>query len=131
MTVWSGDTVVRDEDGFLFFVGRKDDMIKSSGYRISPTEVEEVIYASGLVNECAALGIPHPDIGQAVVVAATADDESTEVSTAIIDACKLALPNFMVPERIVWHDQLPKNPNGKVDRKRLASELKELYQAQR
>ena len=44
-------------------------MIKSSGYRISPTEVEEVIYATGLVNECAALGIPHPDLGQAVVIA--------------------------------------------------------------
>ena len=131
MTVWSGDTVVADEEGFLYFVGRKDDMIKSSGYRISPTEVEEVIYNTGLVNECAALGIPHPEIGQAVVVAANSTDASEETSAAIINACKKALPNFMVPSQIIWQDLLPKNPNGKIDRKRLANELKDLYQSEK
>jgi acyl-coenzyme A synthetase/AMP-(fatty) acid ligase len=128
MTVWSGDTVVKDEDGFLYFVGRKDDMIKSSGYRISPTEVEEVIYKTGLVNECAALGIPHPEIGQAVVIAAHAQSPDDATSNQIINACKQVLPNFMVPAKIVWQEMLPRNPNGKIDRKRLTSEFEDLYQ---
>ncbi len=128
IAVWSGDTVVKDEEGFLYFVGRKDDMIKSSGYRISPTEVEEVVYGTGLVNECAALGVPHRELGQAVVVAAhgkSADDESRD---GILAACRAALPNFMVPSAIVWQESLPRNPNGKIDRKRLASELEDLFQ---
>ena len=71
MAVWSGDTVRRDEEGFLYFVSRRDEMIKTSGYRVSPTEVEEVIYATGCAGEVAALGIPHPVLGQAIVVVAT------------------------------------------------------------
>ena len=127
LAVWSGDTVTRDDEGYLYFVGRKDDMIKSSGYRISPTEIEEVIYKSGLVTECAALGIPHPELGQAVVIAACAQVKDEKTSEAIVSACKEALPNFMIPSRIVWHDLLPKNPNGKVDRKKIAIQLKNLY----
>ena len=127
LAVWSGDTVVKDEDGFLYFVGRKDDMIKSSGYRISPTEVEEVIYGSGLVKECAALGIPHPVLGQAVVIACHANAPSDELRTELIDVCKKTLPNYMVPSEIVFRDALPRNPNGKFDRKALTSELQDLY----
>ena len=128
IAVWSGDTVVKDEDGFLYFVGRKDDMIKSSGYRISPTEVEEIVYATGLINECAALGIPHPEIGQAVVIVAHAHDSTDESANALINACRKALPNFMVPAKIIWRDVLPRNPNGKIDRKKLASDLENLFQ---
>jgi acyl-CoA ligase (AMP-forming) (exosortase A-associated) len=128
VAVWSGDTVVKDEDGFLYFVGRKDDMIKSSGYRISPTELEEVIYGTGLVTDCAALGIPHPELGQAVVIAAHSQQPDDETRDAIILECKKSLPNFMVPAMIVWHESLPRNPNGKIDRKRLAGELQDLFQ---
>ena len=128
VAVWSGDTVVKDEDGFLYFVGRKDDMIKSSGYRISPTELEEVIYGTGLVTDCAALGIPHPELGQAVVIAAHSQQPDDETRDAIILECKKSLPNFMVPAMIVWHESLPRNPNGKIDRKRLAGELRDLFQ---
>ena len=128
MAVWSGDTVVTDEDGFLYFVGRKDDMIKSSGYRISPTEVEEVVYATGLVNECAALGVPHAELGQALVIAAHGKDPSDETAEAIVMACKQALPNFMVPARILWQDALPRNPNSKIDRKKLAAEFSDIFQ---
>ena len=63
MAVWSGDTVRIDQEGFLYFIGRKDDMIKTSGYRVSPTEIEEVLYDSGLVAEAAALGVTHPALG--------------------------------------------------------------------
>jgi acyl-CoA synthetase (AMP-forming)/AMP-acid ligase II len=72
IAVFSGDTVRRDSEGFLYFVGRRDEMIKTSGYRVSPTEVEEVLYASGQVAECAAFGVDHPTLGQAVHVVATA-----------------------------------------------------------
>ena len=68
MAVWSGDTVRMDKDGFLYFIGRKDEMIKTSGYRVSPTEVEEVAYASGMVGDAVAVGAPHPDLGQAIVL---------------------------------------------------------------
>lgn len=123
MAVWSGDTVYRDAEGFLYFVGRRDDMIKTSGYRVSPTEVEEVVYASGLVAECAAIGVPDERLGQAVVVIAVGEQANEDTTQAIIAACRQHLANFMVPSRIVWRDQLPRNPNGKIDRKTLAAEL--------
>src|SRR4029079_11435377 len=68
MAVWSGDTVVADEEGYLYFVGRTDDMIKTSGYRVSPTEIEEVAYDSGLVRDAVALGLPDDALGHRVVV---------------------------------------------------------------
>ncbi len=71
IAVLSGDTVRTDEEGFLYFIGRRDEMIKTSGYRVSPTEVEEVLYATRLVGEAAAFGVPHPVLGQAIVVVAT------------------------------------------------------------
>lgn len=123
LAVWSGDTVYRDADGFLYFVGRRDDMIKTSGYRVSPTEVEEVVYASGLVSECAAIGVPDDRLGQTVIVVAAADNPNRGTDQAIIAACRDHLANYMVPSRIVWRDQLPRNPNGKIDRKTLAAEL--------
>src|SRR5262249_9132855 len=71
IAVFSGDSVRYDEEGFLYFIGRRDEMIKTSGYRVSPTEIEEVIYASQQVGECAAFGIAHPALGQAIVLVAT------------------------------------------------------------
>ncbi len=129
MAVWSGDTVKMDDEGFLYFIGRRDEMIKTSGYRVSPTEVEEVIYATELVTEVAALGVPHPVLGQAVVLAIYSAGKGTAVSEKIMDECKRQLPAFMVPARIVVHEQtLPRNPNGKIDRKKLAMELSELFE---
>lgn len=130
ISVWSGDTVKMDEDGFLYFVGRKDDMIKTSGYRISPTEVEEVIYTSGKVGEAVALGIPHPILGQAIVVVATSkNDESLDVDS-ILMACKKELANFMVPTVIEQRKSLPRNPNGKIDRKALFSDYEQMFEGE-
>lgn len=123
MAVWSGDTVYRDDEGFLYFVGRRDDMIKTSGYRVSPTEVEEVVYASGLVSECAAVGVEDERLGQAIIIVAAADEAGEETAQAIIAACREHLANYMVPSRIMWRDDLPRNPNGKIDRKSLVAEL--------
>jgi len=116
LAVWSGDTVRRDADGFLYFIGRSDDMIKVSGYRVSPTEIESVLYATGLVAEAAAFGIDHPQLGQAIAVIAVPVDETTDAA-ALLAECKRRLPAYMVPARVdLRAAPLPRNPNGKIDR---------------
>lgn len=130
IAVWSGDTVRRDADGFLYFVARRDEMIKTSGYRVSPTEIEEVLYRSGLVAEAAAFGVDHPSLGQAVVIVAQPAAGHLADSEALLAACRQTLPNFMLPAHIDWMDQaLPRNSNGKIDRKLLAAQRKELFGA--
>jgi acyl-coenzyme A synthetase/AMP-(fatty) acid ligase len=128
IAVWSGDRVRSDEEGFLYFVGRADDMIKTSGYRVSPTEVEEVLYASGLVGEAVALGIAHPVLGQAIVVAATPPTAGELDGDALLECCRKELPAYMIPQRIVARESLPRNANGKIDRAALAGDLAELYE---
>jgi len=128
IAVWSGDTVTMDEEGYLYFVGRKDDMIKTSGYRVSPSEIEEVIYASGLVKEAAAIGIEHATLGQAVVVVVSPQDPTSFDSEALSACCKAQLPNFMVPAKIEVQANLPRNPNGKIDRKSLTQQYADLFQ---
>jgi acyl-CoA ligase (AMP-forming) (exosortase A-associated) len=129
IAVWSGDTVRRDEEGFLYFITRRDEMIKTSGYRVSPTEVEEVVYGTGLVGEVAALGIAHPVLGQAIVIIATAPARGDLDSQALLAQCREHLPAFMVPARIIGRKgSLPRNPNGKIDRKLLAQEFQGLFE---
>jgi len=127
--VWSGDTVRMDEDGFLYFIGRRDEMIKTSGYRVSPTEIEEVVFATGLVADAAAVGVPHPTLGQAIVLVAAPGHDKEMQDGPVLEACRRDLPAFMVPARIEWRQTLPRNPNGKYDRARLAIELKDLFTA--
>jgi acyl-CoA ligase (AMP-forming) (exosortase A-associated) len=123
IAVFSGDTVRRDEEGFLYFVGRRDEMIKSSGYRISPNEVEEVVYATGLVGECAAFGVPHAALGEAVVVVATPPPGAVLDVRQLHGLCRDKLPAYMVPAQIELRDgPLPRNANGKIDRKSIAAE---------
>ena len=132
IAVWSGDTVRLDEDGFLYFISRRDEMIKTSGYRVSPTEVEEVIYASGLVGEAAAFGVAHPVLGQAIVVVVTQRAGAKLNEEELLARCRQQLPAFMVPARVaVRTGSLPRNPNGKIDRKLLAQELADLFEPKR
>jgi len=130
MAVWSGDTVRRDEEGFLYFISRRDEMIKTSGYRVSPTEVEEVVYATGRVGEVAALGIPHSVLGQAIVIVATPPARAALDPDALLADCRQRLPAFMVPAKVIERKaSLPRNPNGKIDRKLLAQEFVDLFGA--
>ncbi len=119
--VFSGDTVRRDADGFLYFVGRRDEMIKTSGYRVSPTEVEEAVYATRLVGECAAFGVPHPQLGQSILLVVSGAPGHSPVDVdALLAACRRDLPAFMVPAQVrVWPASLPRNANGKIDRQAL------------
>jgi acyl-CoA ligase (AMP-forming) (exosortase A-associated) len=130
MAVWSGDIVRRDADGFLYFVARRDEMIKTSGYRVSPTEIEEVVYATGLVGSAAAIGVPHPRLGQGIIVLATAPAGGQLDPTELLNACRREMPQYMVPLRIEQRDVLPRNPNGKIDRKALAAELADSFQGE-
>lgn len=128
LAVWSGDTVRMDEEGFLYFIGRRDEMIKTSGYRISPTEIEEVIYGTELVGEAAAIGVPHPVLGQAIILIVTARTGSKIDQDGLLAACRLHLPAFMLPSSIEYREgNLPRNPNGKIDRKFLAQELQNTF----
>jgi acyl-CoA ligase (AMP-forming) (exosortase A-associated) len=121
--VYSGDTVRRDAEGFLYFIGRRDEMIKTSGYRVSPTEVEEVLYATRLVGECVAFGTEHPSLGSAIQVVATAPDGTAALDLdALLAECRRRMPAYMVPAGIhPMAGPLPRNPNGKIDRKLLST----------
>lgn len=120
MAVWSGDTVRRDREGLHHFVARDDEMIKCSGNRISPTEIEEAAQASGAVAEAVALGVADPRLGQAIVLVARARGEGADEK--LRTHLKSELPAFMHPRTIVWRDSLPRNPNGKLDRAALKLE---------
>jgi acyl-CoA ligase (AMP-forming) (exosortase A-associated) len=129
LAVWSGDTVRMDDDGFLYFVGRRDEMIKTSGYRVSPTEVEEVVYASGMVGDAVAFGAPHPVLGEAIVLVASAGDGMTKNTDRLLKYCKAHMPTYMVPNHVEWLETLPRNPNGKFDRPQLAGLFKTVFGA--
>jgi acyl-CoA synthetase (AMP-forming)/AMP-acid ligase II len=122
--VFSGDTVRRDVDGFLYFIGRRDEMIKTSGYRVSPTEVEEIVYGTGMVDECVAFGVDHPTLGNAIhLIAACAVSAGARGIKDLINECRLRMPAYMVPTSIeVVAGPLPRNPNGKIDRKQLSAD---------
>jgi acyl-CoA ligase (AMP-forming) (exosortase A-associated) len=119
--VWSGDQVRQDAEGLFYFVGRVDGMIKTSGNRVSPTEVEEAAVASGFVSEAVALGYPDERLGEAIalIVRPAAKEHEEQLRNYL----KRELPNFMQPSAILWRDELPRSPNGKLDREGLKSEL--------
>jgi acyl-CoA ligase (AMP-forming) (exosortase A-associated) len=125
IAVWSGDRVTRNEDGLLYFVGRRDAMIKSQGNRISPQEIEDAAMASGMVVEAVALGVPDVRQGQSVQLVVRAEPGNSTAQDELPKYLARELPNFMQPQSIHWRDQMPLNPNGKVDRNRLLEEITE------
>jgi len=112
---YSGDLVRMDEEGFLYFVGRRDNMIKSSGFRISPTEVEEVLLQSGKVREAAVIGVPDEVLGQAIKAFVAPQSAEPLDSAALLDFCAEKMPRYMVPKSVAVLDALPKTPTGKID----------------
>ncbi len=119
--VWSGDRMVRGADGLLRFRGRDDAMIKTSGNRLSPNEIEEAALASGAVLDAAAFGVPDPALGQAVALVAVPNGEGAEQRLLAWFAANT--PAYMKPARILWRDALPTGATGKLDRARLIEEL--------
>jgi len=129
MAVWSGDRVRRDEQGLLYFVGRRDAMIKSSGNRISPAEIEDAATSTGLAAEAVALGIPDPQLGQAILllVRPAAVPQPAQLVDDLLIAMKRDLPAFMLPKIVELRSEFPKNPNGKIDRALLVAEIEERH----
>ena len=115
----TGDLFRTDEAGFLYFVSRKDDIIKTRGEKVSPKEVENVIYELAGVREVAVIGVPDPILGQAIKAIVAADDGVSERD--IIRHCSARLEEFMVPKHVEFRGQLPKSENGKIARKELAA----------
>ncbi len=120
MAVWSGDTVTMDGEGLFRFVGRDDEMIKSAGNRISPTEIEEAVVAGGETAEAVAIGVPDARLGQAIVVVARGDGAR---ETDLRARLRRDLPSFQQPSRYEWRAELPRNANGKLDRAALKAEV--------
>jgi acyl-CoA ligase (AMP-forming) (exosortase A-associated) len=112
---YSGDLVKSDEDGFLYFVGRRDTMIKSSGFRISPTEVEEALFSSGKLRGAAVIGIPDELLGQTIKAFVSPRDGEPLDTAGLLAHCAQKLPRYMVPKNIEVLQDLPKTSSGKVD----------------
>lgn len=123
LAVWSGDIVYRDAEGFLYFVGRRDEMIKTSGYRVSPTEIEEVVYATGMVRDAVALGREDPRLGQQIVLVVTAAAGVAFTPETLLARLKQQLPLYMIPSTVLVRSELPRSPNGKFDRNLIRQEV--------
>ncbi|SFP11802.1 acyl-CoA ligase (AMP-forming), exosortase A-associated [Qipengyuania nanhaisediminis] len=125
VAVWSGDRVRRDHDGLLYFVGRRDAMIKSAGNRISPQEIESAALATGLVAEAVAFGIADAKLGHAIHLVSRPEGEGAldELEKQLKRQLSRELPNFMQPHVYHWRDTMPLNPNGKIDRTALKRKL--------
>lgn len=114
--VYSGDTVRLDEEGDLWFVGRRDAMIKTSGFRVSPDEVEDHIYRSGCAAEAVAFALPDESLGEAIHVAWTPLD-GRDCEDEILRHCRSTMPSYMVPRAFhQWPGGMPRTASGKLDR---------------
>ena len=112
---YSGDLVKMDEGGFLYFVGRRDTMIKSSGFRVSPTEVEDALFKTGKIRSAAVIGVPDDLLGQAIKAFVVPRDGEQIDQAQLISQCAERLPRYMLPKSIEVLDELPKTSSGKVD----------------
>lgn len=129
LVVFSGDQVRLDEEGFLYFVGRKDEMIKCAGNRVSPTEVEEVIYASKKIQDAIVMGIPDDIYGE-VIKAIVVPRPSVNINEEeLLRHCEKLLPPYMIPKSIEFRKELPRNANGKLDRAKVKKEILESLEA--
>jgi len=128
LAVWSGDLLRQDAQGYYYFMGRMDAMIKTSGYRVSPGEIESVAHTARPHTHLAAVGIPHPMLGQAVLL--VLEDQQASDTQSFIDVCKQQLPQYMVPLAVESIGQLPHNSNGKIDRVALARQYKDYFSEQ-
>lgn len=116
----TGDLFRCDADGYLYFVGRRDDLIKSRGEKVAPREVEEVLHALPGVREAAVVGVEDALLGQAVHAHVSLVEGAAVGEADLRRGCAERLETHMVPQRVVIHADLPRTPNGKLDRRALA-----------
>jgi long-chain acyl-CoA synthetase len=109
-----------DEEGYFYFVGRTDDIIKSRGEKVAPKEIENVLYTLPGILEAAVIGVPDPVLGQAIkaIVVRGRDDLSER---EVLSHCRAHLEEFMVPRSVEFRESLPRTPSGKVARKEIGA----------
>ena len=117
--LYTGDLFKRDEEGFLFFVARKDDLIKTKGERVSPKEIENALCSMAGVVEAAVIGVPDEVLGQAIKVYIVCDRRTELTAEKVMRFCSINLESFMVPKYVEFRECLPKSPSGKIDKKAL------------
>jgi long-chain acyl-CoA synthetase len=125
--LYTGDLVVMDEDGYLFIVGRKKDMIIAGGYNIYPLEIEEVLYQIPSVREVCVYGVPDPYRGETVKAAIVLKENFTLTEKEIEEWCNENLARYKVPRLIEFRNELPKTAVGKILRTKLIEQEKEKY----
>ncbi len=122
LAVFSGDYVKKDDEGDLYFVARKDAMIKTSGYRVSPSELESELVSLAEIDEVLIIARPSQELGQEIVaLIVTSMADQAAVSKVIKKYCQMNLPNYMMPKQLIFLTELTKNANGKVDVTRLTN----------
>jgi amino acid adenylation domain-containing protein len=121
----TGDLFRADEDGFLYFLGRKDDIIKTRGEKVAPKEVENALYALPGVREAAVVGVEDPILGAAIKAFVAAEPDAKLDAQSVIRHCAKLLEDFMVPKHVEFRAELPKSANGKIDRRALIAPLLE------
>lgn len=119
----TGDLFRTDDEGYLYFVGRKDDIIKSRGEKVAPKEVETVLHEIPEVSEAVVIGLPDPVLGLAVTAVIVLAGDSTVDKRQLLRHCRQRLEDFAVPASFEIRDELPKTANGKVDRRLLCEML--------
>jgi acyl-CoA synthetase (AMP-forming)/AMP-acid ligase II len=112
---YSGDLVKTDEEGYLYFVGRRDNQIKSAGFRISPNEVEAALNSHASVREAAVIGLPDEVLGEHIKALVVAQNEVVVDTDALLEHVAEHLPRHMVPREVEVLDELPKTSSGKID----------------
>ena len=118
--LFTGDLFRRDEEGFLYFVARKDDLIKVKGERVSPKEIENVLCDMDGVLESAVIGVPDEIFGQAIKAFIVKNIKSKLTEKEVMKYCVRNLEPSMLPKYIEFHDSLPRSANGKIDKKKLS-----------
>jgi acyl-CoA ligase (AMP-forming) (exosortase A-associated) len=114
--VYSGDTFEIDDDGDLWFAGRSDALIKTSGFRVSPEEIEDLAYRSTMVVDTVAFGVAHESLGEAIQLAVSLRPGFGEDD--IVKYCRRSMPAYMIPQKIhLWSGDMPRTASGKLARK--------------
>jgi acyl-CoA synthetase (AMP-forming)/AMP-acid ligase II len=120
---YSGDVAHQDADGFIYISDRKSDMIITGGINVYPKEVEEVIYRHPGVLECAVVGLPDPEWGEAVTAVVAPKPGRRVDPDEVVELCRRALAGYKKPRRVVFVDEIPRNPSGKVLKRVLRQQL--------
>jgi acyl-coenzyme A synthetase/AMP-(fatty) acid ligase len=116
---YTGDLFRTDAEGYLYFVGRKDDMIKSRGEKVSPKEIENALYELPSIREAAVIGVPHPLLGMALKAVIVLAEGAEASEREVIAHCARRLEEHLVPQLVEFRDSLPKTESGKIRRREL------------